>query len=131
MQRNDNITEKATKTALLLGAINLFTAPAYNVNTSLGLLISIVANAFSIFKFHEIGKERRAGSNALITIHSTASSYVSSLFSFFNPKNKTSPSLEKEANKQEMDNAGRNVINGGAAVADKITDYINVMTSRR
>lgn len=131
MQRNDNTEEKATKTALLLGAINLLVAPAYNVNTSVGLLITIVANAFSIYKFHELGKERRAGANALTSVHSTVSSYTSSFLSFFSPRNEISASLEDEANKKEMDTAGRNIINGGAAIADKIAGYINAMKPRR
>jgi len=130
MQRNDD-TEQAVKTALLLGAINFLVTPAYGISTSVGILMSIGTNVFSIFKLHELGKERRIGANALTNIQSTFFSNTSSFFALFSYRNKISDSLKNEANNKEMDNASKNIINGGAAVVDKITDYVNALSSRK
>ena len=110
MFRNNNtVEEKAAKTALLLGALNLVTAPLaiLATNRSLGMLLTIAANVFVIYKLHELGKSRRSGSNMLNTVNTFVSS-----------------KLPGDSNIQsaEVDNSVRNIINGGAAITDELVN---------
>lgn len=106
MFRNDNVDVKSAKTACLLGALNLLVVPVacYTTKGSLGLLLTLAANAFVIYKFHELGKSRRLGSNI--------ANQTNRFFSARLP--------EGAVQSTELENTFRNVINGGAAITDEI-----------
>lgn len=117
MQRNDNTPEtKAIKTALLLGVINLATSPLYCISGSASSLLALVVNALSIFQFHELGKSRRPGANFATKGWSLFASWVS-------------PISPVETN--EVDNTYRNIINGGAAIADETINTINKLYNNK
>lgn len=92
------LRNKAQKTAQLLGVANLMLSPLYFVD----LRIAIVTNAAALYYLHELGKSRRLGSNLLHQAHT-----------FF--------SSQTHARSLGLNNAFRNLINGGAAVYDKVS----------
>lgn len=106
--RSNNVTEKATKTVFLLGVLNLCMAPLLS-NSSTGLLLMMIVNGSVITHLHSLGKKRRPASNALAAANS-----------LFMDK------ADRELN--EIENAFRNIINGGAAVHD---DVLAVVFRRR
>jgi hypothetical protein len=103
MQNKDINTEnKVIKTSLLIGLINLTLSPLYLIDTKLGLTASIAANTYLLHQLYELGKRRRLGSNILHGIHTFFSSQTN---------------LES----LELDNALRNIINGGEAIYDELS----------
>jgi hypothetical protein len=109
MQRNTpaqqkDLEDKAIKTAILLGALNVIASPLW-LTSSAGLLLTVAANALVIYKFNEIGERRRPGNNMLARGQTFFSTYL--------PNEYLQPN--------EVENSLRNVINGGAAVFDEIT----------
>lgn len=107
MSSNRNHLEvKAVKTAALLAAVNCGVSTVVDTESSGGILLLVMANVFSIYKLHELGEKRRPGSNMLTTIGGL----------FASPR---------ERDEQEVDNACRNIINGGAAVADIAVETVS------
>ena len=106
--RSNNVTEKATKTVFLLGVLNLCIAPFLSSSTT-GLLMLAFINGSVITHLHGIGKKRRPASNAIAAANS-----------FFMDR------ADRELN--DVENAFRNIINGGAAVHD---DILGVVLRRR
>ncbi|STX50409.1 Uncharacterised protein [Legionella busanensis] len=102
MQKNDKkVEEKAANTSKLLGLVNLIITPLYALDTKVGLTVTLTANAFLLSYLHELGKRRRPGSNTINKINT-----------FFSSQAKTE-SLEVE-------NALRNIVNGGDAVYNEV-----------
>ncbi len=95
-----NVPEKASKTFFLLCAVNLCMAPFLSQSTT-GLLSMLIINGALITHLHSIGKRRRPGANAITAANG-----------FFTNR------ADQELN--EVDNALRNIINGGAALFDDI-----------
>lgn len=92
----NNVDEKTAKTALLMGVPNLLISlPSCISGSFFGLTVALIINAAALFILHELGKNRRPGSNAL--------SSVKGLFS----------------SQAETDNIFRNIINGGAHIVDE------------
>jgi hypothetical protein len=101
MPQNNKLAVKTIKTAELFGLVNLVISPLYLFDTSVGLAVSTAVNAFLLYQLHELGKSRRPGSNRINTIRTFFSSQTNS------------ESLE-------VDNAVRNLINGGDAIYDEL-----------
>ncbi len=105
MSRDTHDVEvKTIKTGLLLGGISfaVYVIASSLTNASVGALITIAVDAVAINKLHELGKSRRAGSNFFNAVNTHVAARVPSV-----------PSME-------LENGFRNVVNGGAAVADEI-----------
>lgn len=106
MQRRDNLAqEKMNKTMKLLVGVNAVLALLALIDDKLYILAAIAANAALIHALHELGKQRRPGSNTINSINTLFSS-------------------QTEAKTREIDNAMRNIVNGGAAIHDEIVDTI-------
>ncbi|ASQ47479.1 hypothetical protein [Legionella clemsonensis] len=101
MRQNQQLQKKFDKTLCLLAAVNLVTSVFYLVDTKFGLAATLAISAGTLYAFHEIGKNRRVGSNALHRVHT-----------FF--------SAQVNRDSAEVYNAYRNIINGGAAVYDEL-----------
>jgi len=99
------IEEKKTKTIELLKYANLVLAPLYLVDKQIGLVAALTFNAFFINYLHDLGKRRRSGANTLNKINT-----------FF--------SSQGNENSLEVHNALRNIINGGAAIHDEISEML-------
>lgn len=102
MPKGDVSTEDTQKTALLLGVGNLILSPLYYVNAKLGITASLALTAAAIYELHELGKSRRPAGNAV----NKANNFFSSITG---------------AESSDIDNAVKNIVNGGAAVYDQIT----------
>lgn len=105
MSKEGQSQEKVQKTGLLMGLVNLIVSPLYIVDSKMGLTVAIAANAAVLYQLHELGKSRRPGSNAINKI-------------------KTFFSSQTDTNSSEVNNAFRNIINGGAAVHDELTSFV-------
>jgi hypothetical protein len=93
-------SEKALKTATVLGLVNLVVAvPFYSVRPGLALAMAIGVSSFMLYHFHELGKERRPGSNLINKANNFFSTYT------------------KDPN-TNLINAAKNIVNGGAAIYD-------------
>jgi len=116
MFKTEHSNDKMLKTTLLLATINLLASPLYYVaGGSAGSLISLAINAFSVYQFHELGRSRRPGANA-----------VTSARRFFSAQ--TSSQIGGDT--QELENTYRNIINGGAALADEIAQTAETCISK-
>lgn len=100
---NHRIEEKMTKTALLLVLSNLILAPLYVFDSKLGLAASLILTARLLHKMHQLGQARRPGANV-----------VNGLQRFF--------SSQFHTESGEIENTGRNIINGGEALLDEISN---------
>lgn len=98
--RSSSVTEKATKTVLLMSVVNLCMAPFLS-QSSTGLALMLAVNGGLITHLQSLGKRRRAGSNMLAAANS-----------LFMDK------ADQELN--AIENTFRNIINGGAAIYDDI-----------
>jgi len=97
--------DKMVKTAILFGAYNVVVmAIAGRVSSSLWLPLTLAANVFALYKFNELGKERRIGQNFVTKSRSFFSSHL--------------PEGAIETN--EIENTFSNILNGGAAIADEV-----------
>ncbi|STX27893.1 Uncharacterised protein [Legionella beliardensis] len=106
MQNNNKkLEEKLVKTSIIIGLGNLIVSPVYLIDSKLGLAFTIAVNAFLIQQLHNIGKSRRPGSNALNSINT-----------FFSSK--------AAAESSEIENAFRNIINGGDAVYNEVSNFM-------
>jgi len=104
---NDQALEiKTAKTAVLFGVTNIFVGLLSIVNSNSGILAFISLNSALMYYLHDLGKSRRVGANAINTGYSFFSSRVD------NPGH-------------DVENAYRNVINGGAAVVDEIEQIVH------
>ena len=97
------IIVKTEKTLLLMGLVNLVVSPFYFFNTNLAIPITTLLNAALLYQLHELGKNRRPIANA-----------VQKVDSFFSRK--------QVATTLETENSMRNIINGGAAVIDVMSE---------
>ncbi len=96
------IKEKNQKTKEIFFYTNLIVLPlALCVDFNTGLSLSLITNTALMYVLHEIGKQRRPGSNAINRIQG-----------FF-------AGSQRQA-ELEVDNAHRNVINGGAYLYDLV-----------
>lgn len=100
MPKNEIDPEKALKTGVVLGLINLILSPLWLLDAKLGVTASIALSAVAVYQFAQLGRERRPGSNAV----NTANNFFVSLFG---------------GSSTDMENTTRNVANGGAAVFDE------------
>lgn len=106
---------KMLKTAALLGIINFFTVPAYQMTTSAWIFLAMGTNAFVLYQFAQMGERRRPGANLTTRAYSLFTSYLG--------QNNT-------VQTNELQNAYRNVINGGAVYADEIMKHLEEMQAR-
>ncbi|MGQ3887917.1 hypothetical protein ACQUW5_02650 [Legionella sp. CNM-1927-20] len=100
--KDKKVEEKVTNTSKLLGLTNLIITPLYAFDAKIGLTATITANALLLYHLHELGKRRRPGSNTINKINTFFSSQANS------------ESLE-------VDNALRNIVNGGDAVYNELS----------
>lgn len=103
MQNNDKkLEEKSTKTLQLVALANVLLSPLYLLDSKLGITAFFTTNAFLLYHFHELGKRRRPGSNTLNQINT-----------FF----------ASQTNSQSLgvDNALRNIVNGGDAIYNELS----------
>jgi hypothetical protein len=103
MRRIDD--DKIVKTVELLICVNAGLAGLVMVDPNIYLLIALAVNALILHHLHELGRRRRPGSNLLNGLNSIFAS-------------------RGEADSREIDNMLRNIVNGGAAIHDEITDGI-------
>ncbi|MCE0722543.1 MULTISPECIES: hypothetical protein [Legionella] len=108
MPRNDPPEVKMQKTLQVLGVVNLILSPLLLIDSRLALTAGLIVNGLLISQLHEIGKKRRPGSNLL----NQGRTYFSGMFFAQNSSND---------HVGEVDNALRNIINGGGAIHDEIT----------
>ena len=104
MPREEKINQKALKTGVLVGGVNLMLLPLYLYDSQLSFIVSCVTTVGMLYTFHEIGESRRPGSNALSGIGSFFCSNIGA---------------HAQAKNMKADNAFRNIINGGAATYDQ------------
>ncbi|KTD07749.1 hypothetical protein [Legionella jamestowniensis] len=97
----EQLKEKLDKTLCLLAVASLASSIFYLVDVKFGLAATIAINGCALYAFHEIGKNRRIGSNVLHRAHT-----------FF--------AAQGNRESAEIYNAFRNIINGGAAVYDEL-----------
>jgi hypothetical protein len=100
MQKNEVSTDQAGKISVLMGALNFLLAPIYWANSKVGLAASISLTGAAIYGLHEVGKEERAGENA-----------VHNVSKFFSPLT--------GAPSSDMKNALQNIAKGGEVIFDK------------
>ena len=81
-----------------MGGMNLMMLPLYIAAGSFGFSIFVAINAAVLISLHEIGKNRRPGSNA-----------ISAITGFF-------------SSQAESTNAYKNIINGGAHTRDEFVN---------
>jgi len=106
MKTNEVSTEKTQKTSALLAVFNLILSPLYYLNAKLGLTTSIVLTGAALYELHEIGKSRRPGSNTLNNMNN-----------FF--------AAQTGAPTSNIDNAVRNIVNGGDVVFDELAALVH------
>lgn len=100
MFHNDHFDEKSTKTAILVGALNIAISPLLIIDSRIGVAALVIANSLLTYYLHEFGKSRRPGSNALNSVNTFFAAQVG-------------------VGSNEVENKFRNIINGGAAVCDE------------
>jgi hypothetical protein len=115
--RDDSYDVKMQKTLNVLGVVNLLLSPLLLVDARFALTAALIVNALLISQLHEIGRKRRVGSN-LINQGRTffSGSFLSS--------NISTQGTSSEINTGEIENAIKNVINGGGAIYDEVTSYL-------
>lgn len=102
MQRSHE--EKAIKSFVVLGVTNLVVEGlGYLSQTNLGLIGSLALNGVLLYSMHELGRRRRPGAN----LRTRAGSFFASVI---------------DAPSSDLENAFRNIINGGAAMYDEVAE---------
>lgn len=102
MPEGDVSVQEVEKAGAVLGVANLLLAPFYWADSRWGLFASIGLTSVAVYGLHEIGKERRPVPNAINTANR------------FFPQGGPPGS--------EIDNAFKNVVEGGVAVFDQVTE---------
>lgn len=140
-QKNENEDKvKLEKTLLLEGGANVFLMVCYYFKkttealyegkishllsppSSSDVFICTVMNAAILWRFHEVGKNIRWSSNKLNEIKNTTYNAVTGLVNFFQPTpgipSSTQMDIEAKVRLGNMENALKNVIEGGAGYYD-------------
>lgn len=115
MGSNRALEEKFAKTAAVFGVVEAISAALTLIDTRVGLLFTIGANLFTLYKLNEFGKERRAGANL-----------ANNLYGMY--------AARAHVPTHDGENTLRNVANGGAYVFDEamqLVDKFNSPTPRR
>ncbi|WED44286.1 hypothetical protein [Legionella cardiaca] len=99
----DQIQVKAAKTVRLMSLLNLSILSLAPIDSRLCLGTIVVINAAVVYYLNELGKNRRFGSNILHKVDT-----------FF--------SSPDEARAADFNNTIRNIINGGAALYDRLPE---------
>ncbi|WP_133137308.1 hypothetical protein [Legionella rowbothamii] len=94
-------TEKVKNTSIVVGLLNVIALPAFFVDSRLGAGICLLLTGAALYQFNKIGESRRPGSNM-----------VNRMNNFFAPYT-GDPSTE-------LDNAVRNIVNGGDSVYQQL-----------
>lgn len=102
---------KVPKTVALFSGANLACSLVACADGRVGFIGALIMNSWLIYQLHELGKSRRPGANLVVQGTDVVSRLSQGLFG---------KKAEKAIQDDKLDNAVRNVCNGGAAMFDSI-----------